>query len=99
MLTSRLSGPMPVTSAPCSRTWPRVGCSNPAIMRSVVVLPQPDGPSREKNSPSRIVRLTPRTAAKCSLWERKVFSIPISSIAGDPDAPPPLAAAGSVCSR
>ncbi len=29
-----------------------VGVSNPAIMRSVVVLPQPDGPSIEKNSPS-----------------------------------------------
>ena len=28
-----------------------MGCSKPAIMRSVVVLPQPDGPSIEKNSP------------------------------------------------
>ena len=31
---------------------PEVGSSRPAIMRSVVVLPQPDGPSRQKNSPS-----------------------------------------------
>ena len=30
---------------------PLVGCSKPAIIRSVVVLPQPDGPSIEKNSP------------------------------------------------
>ena len=31
---------------------PYVGSSNPPIMRSVVVLPQPEGPSIEKNSPS-----------------------------------------------
>ena len=30
------------------------GSSKPASMRSDVVLPQPDGPSSEKNSPSRI---------------------------------------------
>ena len=29
----------------------RSGSSNPPIIRSVVVLPQPDGPSSEKNSP------------------------------------------------
>ena len=32
---------------------PAVGSSKPAIIRIVVVLPQPDGPSSEKNSPSR----------------------------------------------
>ena len=31
--------------------------SSPAIMRSVVDLPQPEGPSRIMNSPSRICRL------------------------------------------
>ena len=30
---------------------PEVGCSKPPIMRRVVVLPQPDGPRRLKNSP------------------------------------------------
>jgi hypothetical protein len=30
---------------------PEVGCSKPAISRSVVVLPHPDGSSSEKNSP------------------------------------------------
>jgi hypothetical protein len=30
---------------------PSVGCSNPATSRRVVVLPQPEGPSRAKNSP------------------------------------------------
>src|SRR5689334_12909474 len=39
------------TSTPSSRIRPEVGCSKPAISRRVVVLPQPDGPSREKNSP------------------------------------------------
>ena len=32
---------------------PASGCSKPAIMRSVVVLPEPDGPSIVKNSPRR----------------------------------------------
>src|SRR5262245_55908395 len=32
-------------------------------MRRVVVLPQPDGPSREKNSPRAIVKVTSSTAA------------------------------------
>ena len=39
-----------------------VGCSNPAIMRSVVVLPQPEGPSMEKNSPRAISKLASFTA-------------------------------------
>src|SRR6185503_10414328 len=34
----------------------------PAIMRSRVVLPQPDGPSRVKNSPCSTVRSTESTA-------------------------------------
>ena len=36
---------------PSIRTWPSSGCSKPAIIRRVVVLPQPIGPSRVKNSP------------------------------------------------
>ena len=43
-----------MTSGPASSTAPAVGCSNPAIIRSTVVLPLPDGPSSEKNSPSSI---------------------------------------------
>ena len=34
-----------------------MGSSKPAIMRSTVVLPLPDGPSSEKNSPSSIVEV------------------------------------------
>ena len=33
---------------------PPVAFSKPAIIRSIVVLPQPDGPKIETNSPSRI---------------------------------------------
>ena len=36
-----------------------VGRSKPAIIRSVVVLPQPEGPSSEKNSPAWIERVDP----------------------------------------
>ena len=45
---------------------PAVGCSKPAIIRRVVVLPQPDGPSRVKNSPLTISRSMSRTATKSS---------------------------------
>src|SRR5258708_37941849 len=38
--------------------------SSPAIMRSVVVLPQPDGPSMVKTSGSRTSKLTSSTAAR-----------------------------------
>jgi hypothetical protein len=38
------------------------GCSKPASRRRVVVFPQPDGPSMEKNSPRRISKETSFTA-------------------------------------
>src|SRR5689334_993700 len=41
---------------------PAVGDSSPAIMRSVVVLPQPDGPRRTTNSPLWICRSSAATA-------------------------------------
>ena len=42
---------------------PSLGCSKPATIRSVVVLPQPDGPSSEKNSPCLMSRSRSSTAA------------------------------------
>ena len=45
---------------------PALGCSNPAIIRRVVVLPQPEGPSKVKNSPWAISRSTSRTATNSS---------------------------------
>ena len=44
MLTLRSAGPSVVTSLPSMMICPLVGDSKPAIMRKVVVLPQPDGP-------------------------------------------------------
>src|SRR5690242_11928009 len=40
------------------RTSPEDEVSRPAMMRSSVVLPQPEGPSNETNSPSLIVSET-----------------------------------------
>src|SRR5689334_24275785 len=82
MLTSRLFGETFVTSWPCSRITPLVGSSKPAIIRMVVVLPQPDGPSREKNSPSRMSRSIPATAVITSPRAWNSLTTPDSSIAG-----------------
>jgi hypothetical protein len=49
----RFHGGRAVTSWPSRHTRPAVGAMKPAIMRSVVVLPQPLGPSSTTNSPSR----------------------------------------------
>src|SRR5688572_4802163 len=62
MLTGRLSGGSRVISRSRSTIRPDVGNSNPPIIRRVVVLPHPDGPSSEKNSPARTSRDTPSTA-------------------------------------
>src|SRR5829696_8510329 len=43
---------------------PPVGCSSPATQRSVVVLPQPDGPSRTTISPAGTSKLTPSIAGR-----------------------------------
>src|SRR4029453_16977812 len=50
-------------SSPPSRIAPVSGRSKPAIIRSVVVLPEPDGPSIVKNSPSATCRSTLSTRA------------------------------------
>ena len=62
MFTGRRLGSTEVTSFPCSTIRPSSGTSKPAIIRRVVVLPQPLGPSSEKNSPSPMARFTSRTA-------------------------------------
>src|SRR5262245_9234922 len=59
---SRLCTGRSVMSRPATWTRPESGNSKPAIMRNDVVLPQPDGPSREKNSPAAMSRVTPSTA-------------------------------------
>src|SRR6266496_5715140 len=44
------------------RIAPASGCSKPASTRSRVVLPQPEGPSRVRNSPERTSSVTSRRA-------------------------------------
>ena len=62
-------------SSPPMRMRPTSGRTKPAIMRSVVVLPQPDGPRREKNSPSSTRSETSSTASVSP----KRFVRPVSS--------------------
>src|SRR3954463_2129637 len=60
------------TRSPIFRT-PREMSSSPATIRSAVVLPQPDGPTRTMNSPSSIARSRPLTAVVPSAY---VFVMP-----------------------
>src|SRR5260370_19135146 len=63
MASPRLVGGSDVTSAPSIRMRPDVTSSSPAIRRSNVDLPQPDGPTKTTNSPSAISRLMSGIAA------------------------------------
>src|SRR5271169_5031381 len=49
---------------------PAVARSRPATMRSVVVLPQPDGPSSVTNSPASTARLKRSTATTPPKWQQ-----------------------------
>ena len=60
----RLFGPMPAMSLPPILTRPPLGSWKPETVRRMVVLPQPDGPRNEKNSPPSIVTVASRTATK-----------------------------------
>ena len=62
MAMSRPFGGSRFTSSPSKAMLPPDTDSSPAIMRSVVVLPHPDGPTRTMNSPSPMARSMPRTA-------------------------------------
>src|SRR5258705_8057130 len=52
------------TMRPAMLISPSVGCSSPATHRSVVVLPQPDGPSSTTISPVGTAKLTPSIAGR-----------------------------------
>ena len=51
-----------VISVSPSRIFPPSGLSRPAMSASVVLLPQPDGPSKVKKVPAGISRSKPSTA-------------------------------------
>ena len=57
-----LTGSLVSTFSPSIRMRPEVGSMSRLIIRSVVVLPQPDGPTRTESSPSPISRLSSPTA-------------------------------------
>src|SRR3569623_396757 len=82
MPTLRWFGRRFVTSLPSIRIVPAVGLSKPATMRKTVVLPQPDGPSSERNSPPSMPRLKPLTTMlvenclRTSLISRKAMLTP-----------------------
>src|SRR4051794_3798377 len=59
MAMSRSFGATLFTTRPPMAISPAVIFSSPAIMRSSVDLPQPEGPTRMTNSPSSISTLTP----------------------------------------
>src|SRR5919197_3862549 len=62
MAMRRARGGRSFTTLPPMSTLPSVGRSRPAIRRSKVVLPEPDGPSSTRYSPSLVRRSTPSTA-------------------------------------
>src|SRR5512132_349233 len=62
MAILRARGGRSLTTWPPIRTSPSLGASSPAMVRSRVVLPQPEGPRRTRYSPSSVARSTPSTA-------------------------------------
>ncbi len=62
MLVGRRLAGSSVLVTSSMRISPLVGTSKPAIRRRSVVLPQPDGPSSEKNSPAPISSETSSSA-------------------------------------
>ncbi len=57
LVSRRLGGSRPIDRPPI-RMSPASTVSKPPITRRVVVLPQPDGPRSEKNSPARTLNDT-----------------------------------------
>ena len=62
METRRWAGGRWVTSTPPMKMRPPVAASSPAISRSVVDLPQPDGPRSTSIRPAAASKLTSSTA-------------------------------------
>ncbi len=62
MLAGRRFGATPRIERPPMRTSPSSGARNPAISRSSVVLPQPDGPRIEKKLPCATAKDSASTA-------------------------------------
>ena len=76
MAMSRSLGAMSFMTLPSMMSSPSVISSRPATMRSVVDLPQPEGPTRTMNSLSAMSRLNSWTATTPSsvIWRLVRFS-------------------------
>src|SRR3954465_10180620 len=89
---SRSLGALSFTTSPPIRNSPAVMSSSPAIMRSAVDFPQPDGPTRIMNSPSAMSRSIAFTASKPSGYRlvialNWISAIPVSPLARSPPTP------------
>src|SRR4051812_20887993 len=81
--TTARSGPGPLTSRPSTTTCPSSFGSRPAMIRSNVVLPQPDGPSSETNSLSLTSKDTSRRTGVTLGGVPKTFLRPVTLITMD----------------
>src|SRR4051812_20803936 len=82
---SRSFGGTSLTTSPSTAISPPVMSSKPAIMRSVVDLPQPDGPTSTTNSLSAMSRSIALTASTSSYFLTTLRSV-TCAITGDPSA-------------
>ena len=80
MQVGRWCAGLSLIRSPRKRMSPRVGLSMPTRSRISVVLPEPEGPTIVKNSPSAIASDTRSTAAKSP----KCLSMDLSSRIGPP---------------
>src|SRR6266568_8403304 len=89
----KMTGSWLSTSVPPTKICPALGSISRLIIRIVVVLPQPDGPTRTAISPSLMSRLRSFTAAPDD--EGKCLETPrseIMTVTASPPAPGPPAA-------
>src|SRR5690348_12313598 len=86
MAMSRFSGGSSFMRLPAMMISPAVTRSRPAIMRKVVVLPQPEGPSRQTTSPAATERSASLTATKSPnflvILRASIVDIPSLSLDG-----------------
>src|SRR5438105_1907815 len=86
MAMRRSRGERSLTTRPPMRISPDVGASSPAIMRNRVVFPEPDGPRKTRNSPSRVSKLTLFTAPSAPSLKTFVRSRVSTTAIGPPVA-------------
>ena len=75
MAMSRSFGGTSLTTSPPIAMSPPEISSSPAIMRKVVLLPQPEGPTSTMNSLSAMSRSMPRTARTSSYFLTTLRSV------------------------